>query len=328
MNLNDIPLETERGEPRGVGVEIEFAELGVMPAAAIVRDLYGGEIVQSTDYETLVVTPEFGEFRVELDVDILKRMARERADTGDDPGLVSQVSEEVIAHFVQQVAPCEIVTPPLPFDHMAKLDRLTDRLRCAGAKGTSDAWVYAFGVHFNPRAPSLSAAGILAYLRAFALLYDWLKSRLDVDFSRRLSPFINAFPNAYVELILAPGYQPDLPGLIDDYLQHNPTRNRALDLLPLFAEIDPERVNAAVDDALVKARPTYHYRLSNSRIGDPDWRLSDEWRHWLIVEQLAQTQAALEQLAADYLAQADNPLHTLTSAWLTHTEQWLSARVL
>ena len=38
--------------------------------------------------------------------------------------------------------------------------------------------------------------------------------------------------------MLDAGYGPDLGALIDDYLAANPTRNRALDLLPLFAELD------------------------------------------------------------------------------------------
>ncbi|OBX33760.1 putative amidoligase enzyme [Halomonas elongata] len=40
--------------------------------------------------------------------------------------------------------------------------------------------------------------------------------------------------------MLDPDYQPDLRTLIDDYLEYNPTRNRELDLLPLFAYLDPE----------------------------------------------------------------------------------------
>jgi hypothetical protein len=34
--------------------------------------------------------------------------------------------------------------------------------------------------------------------------------------------------------------RPDLDTLIDDYLEYNPTRNRALDFLPLFLHLDED----------------------------------------------------------------------------------------
>ena len=75
--------------------------------------------------------------------------------------------------------------------------------------------------------------------------------------------------------------------LIDDYLTHNPTRNRALDMLPLFRHIDEQRVINVVDDDRIKARPTFHYRLPNCQIDEPDWGLIRAWRDWLQVEALA-----------------------------------------
>jgi hypothetical protein len=206
---------------------------------------------------------------------------------------------------------------------MADLDRLVAHLRTAGAKGTDDGLIYAFGVHFNIEAPSLQAASILRHLRAFILLYDWLKSELRLDSLRRITPFIRPFPSRYARLILHPAYRPNRRILIDDYLKHNPTRNRALDLLPLFAEVDPERVFTAVDDPLVNARPAYHYRMPNSFVGDPDWRLSDEWRSWLVIESLAADPRRLRAMADEYLVLLEQPFGDIFSIWAERSEQCL-----
>lgn len=316
-------LNTDAGAPRRVGVEIEFTHLELDQIAALVTDLFGGEIFRETDYEIRVSSPDLGEFRIEIDFAYLKRLGQERAIGDTAPGLWDRMSEDLLATFAHHMIPCEIVTPPLPFDRLADLDRLVDCLQEAGAKGTHEALVYAFGVHFNPEAPSLRAESILAYLRAFVLLYDWLKAELHVDTARRLSPFIRAYPIPYVQSILQADYRPGIYSLIDDYLAYNPTRNRALDMLPLFAHIDRSRVLAAVNDPHVHARPTYHYRLSNSRVGDPYWRLTDEWRYWLVIEALAANSEKLTAMAADYRTILNMPLGDVFSNWIKKTKQWL-----
>jgi hypothetical protein len=87
--------------------------------------------------------------------------------------------------------------------------------------------------------------------------------------------------------VLAPNYAPSVSQLIDDYLKHNPTRNRGLDLLPLFAHLDKDRVTRAVDDDRVSARPTFHFRMPDSRVDDPRFRITEQWQAWLEVERLA-----------------------------------------
>lgn len=298
--LDRVLTHTVDGRMRRVGVEIEFAGLAVADVAQLVQDHFGGESVRRTDYEVVVEDTRFGDLRVELDVALLKKMGRDRAE-GEESGFgrMSEWTEELLARIAPHFAPCELVTAPLPMERVTELDPLIECLHAAGARGTDDSWIYAFGVHFNPEAPALEAGSILAYLRAFVLLEDWLRESLAVDLSRRLTPFIDPFPKAYRELILSPEYRPDLDRLGDDYLEHNPTRNRALDLLPLLAHIDEDRVRAAVSDPLVKLRPTYHYRLSNCRVGDPAWRLTGEWRHWLVVERLAQRPDLLRGLSEE-----------------------------
>ena len=133
---------------------------------------------------------------------------------------------------------------------------------------------------------------------------DWIIEHSDTDFSRRyLTDFIDPFPTDYLELVLGSKYQPDLDQLIDDYLSHNPTRNRSLDLLPLLAEIDETRVLAGVarsERSLVKRRPAFHYRLPDCRIGDPHWSIAGEWNRWWYVESVASDPALLDELASSW----------------------------
>ncbi len=308
---------------RRVGVEIEFSGLTVARAAETVRRTFGGTLRARTDYEIDVTGTALDDFRVEVDVALLKRLGQARSDGEPAPGMVGQLSEDVLAALARQLAPCEIISSPLPFDCMAELDRLVVALRSAGARGTDDALVYAFGVHFNPEPPALDSATVLAHMQAFALLHDWLLSRLDVDWVRRLTPFIRPWARPYVELILARDYAPDLDRLIDDYLVHNPSRNHALDMLPLFAYFDHQRVRAVVDDPRVTARPTFHYRLANCRVGDPHWRLTDEWQSWLMVEALAADAHKRAAMSRDYRRLLRRPWGDLFAEWSQRAGAWL-----
>ena len=90
--------------------------------------------------------------------------------------------------------------------------------------------------------------------------------------------------------------------LIDDYLAYNATRNRSLDMLPLFRHIDAARVDDKVWDEKATSRPTYHYRLPNSKVGTPTWSIADDWRAWVRIEEIAANQDALGELKAAWLA--------------------------
>jgi Putative amidoligase enzyme len=68
------------------------------------------------------------------------------------------------------------------------------------------------------------------------------------------------------------GFYAPPPQLFEHYLEHNPTRNRPLDLLPLFVHLHGPGLLKRVEDApLVKPRPTFHYRLPNCELTNPGW---------------------------------------------------------
>ena len=93
-------------------------------------------------------------------------------------------------------------------------------------------------------------------MKAFVCLFDWLVWQDNVDPVRRLTPYIKRFPPDYEAHLADPEYWPSWDELITDYLEWNPSRNRALDMLPLFSEIDAEKIKSEVDDSLIKAEMT------------------------------------------------------------------------
>lgn len=95
------------------------------------------------------------------------------------------------------------------------------------------------------------------------------------------------YPQAYMRRVLDPDYWPNLTNLAADYLAANPTRKRALDLLPLLAHLDEERVRSVLPHEKIGARPVFHYRLPQAHLSDPNWSITPAWERWLIVERLA-----------------------------------------
>lgn len=206
------------------------------------------------------------------------------------------MASEALSLVAKNVVPLEIVTPPIPLSELHWLDTLVRRLRDHEAKGTRHLLFYAFGVHLNPELPNLDVATILRYFRAFLCLHDWLAEEEKVAFSRRVTPFINRFPSDYTRKVVSPHYCPTQAEFIDDYLDANPSRNRALDLLPLLTWLDEPRVRALLPEEKIGKRPTFHYRLPNSDVDNPDWSIAQPWNNWVMVERLANQPKLLNEM--------------------------------
>lgn len=280
---------------RRVGVEIEFAGVDVDSVAACVAETFDGEIAPDppSRYERRIFTPS-GDFVVELDADPLKRWARRQQET--EPGALEEVAGELVDRIASEVVPIEVVAPPIPRGDMHRLDTLVSRLAERGARGTYEALRFGFGVHFNPEVSAPEPDSVLSHMRSFALLYETIVDEFFVNGTRKWSGYIEPWPSDYIDTILDEAYAPaSFATLIDDHLSATTTRNHALDMLPLFAHLDEPRVRAAVDDERVKSRPTYHYRLCNSRVGEADWQISQEWQSWRRIEALASNPRALRR---------------------------------
>ncbi|WP_458734487.1 amidoligase family protein [Zobellella taiwanensis] len=308
------------GHERRLGVELEFTGLPLPRLAALVAETLDGEIEPASEYELGIRTP-LGRFQAELDFDYLKRLAREQQRC--PPGELEQAATELLGSLALQLVPLELVSPPLPLSRLAALDPLFARLREQGARGTRHALHYAFGLHLNPELPDTGIDTLLRYFRAYLCLHDWLEQHEDIVAARRLSPYIRAFPKDYVRRLLDPGYRPDLPRFTADYLAANPTRNRAMDLLPWLAWHDEAGVQAAVHDGKVNKRPTLHYRLPNSDIDNPAWSLRHAWHGWLQLEALADDEARLARVCAAYAAHLDQLAPDFLDPWKHKVAAWL-----
>ncbi|MBF0234680.1 MAG: amidoligase family protein [Desulfamplus sp.] len=317
-------LKNAEGETRHVGVELEMSGFDLDTLAELVASYLDLDMTSDGRYEHRLQGDPAGDWVVELDYDLLKKLGREERGDKTLADQVNQSAEELLAWAAERLVPLEIIGPPLPLDRLEEVEALIIHLREAGAKGTSDSAVNAFGMQLNPELPSHEARTITACLKAFMCLYDWLFERADIDLTRRVTSYVDPYPTDYVKKLLAADYWPDLATLIDDYLADNPTRNRALDMLPLFMFLDEERVRAKTDDTLIKARPTFHYRLPDCKIDNSDWGLYVAWNDWVKVEYLAADEERLQTCCKAYLKFLDSPLKRLFGKWATAVEkEWL-----
>ena len=320
---------TEEDELRCVGVEIELAGLSPDEIIHLLQLRFGGTKKPESPFGYHLKDSRLGDFRIELDAEMLKKHGEhiEIRESGEDSekGLRMQVVDlytNALTNSAELFVPWEIVTDPIKMNELSLLNPIFSELRKAGAEGTKESLRYAFGVHLNPELPSLDAETILRYLQAYIVMHDWLVEKENVDLMRRITPYIAPFKTAYARKILAPDYKPTMDELIDDYLEFNPTRNRSLDMLPLFTHIDESRVRKVVKDSRVKARPTLHYRLPNCEIDEPSWELWTVWQNWLQVEALA-NHKTLPELSAEYLEFLQSFGHQLSNDWSKQVEEEL-----
>ncbi len=321
FKLPSITAKTD-GTRRTVGFELEFSGLTLDQAVGALQSAMGGELRSGTAAEQVIHVDTLGNFNIELDWNYLKRKASENHQKATDDNWIEQLSQAAAL-----LVPMEVVCPPIPVTDLDVLNPMITALRKAGAVGTEESLLAAYGVHINIEIPRMDAATLSSYLSAFAILQWWLIKAHDVNATRRVSPYIDPYPEAYVKQILKKRH-PSMDDIFTDYLEYNPTRNRSLDLLPLLAEIDEERIRKVVSDPKIKARPAFHYRLPNCRIERPDWSLAASWNTWWVVEQLACRPDDLDELSSAFL-KSDRPiLGVKRKEWVEGIQQWLTDRGL
>ena len=317
--LKAPPLELNfEGQPRHVGVEIEFGSVSTAEAASKVHQLFGGDLECEDRHRYHIRNTAYGDFMVELDLQYVHGDVWWSGT--DEPGSLKGRLRDLLGEISELIVPNEVVCPPIEIGRLGELERLLECLVDIGARGSTANPLYAFGCQLNPEIASRDPGYILSVLRAYMLLSAWLRSVIELDLSRRLTNFADPFPRTYVDMILSPGYAPDTDQLIDDYIEYNPTRNRELDMLPLFAWLDEHRVRTRVPDTLIKARPTFHYRLPDARIGQQGWSLTLEWNRWCVVEQLAANGNKLRDMSEAFL---ENESRFLSSNWAIRASDWL-----
>lgn len=320
-------LKNHEGKLRHVGFELEFSNIDIQKTLKVLEDSFAFSIKKVNPYFYKLDSP-YGEFILELDFELLtqQKLQTSAKKLSKQYGLkISQKDIEKVEAFIAQlskdIVPYEISTPPLPFDKIDLVDEMVTQLSQNNAKGTKHKLYYAFGLHINVELISLDIKSILNYLRAYCVLQDFINKDAKIDLARKISPFIDNFKTEYIQFIMADNYEPSVQEFIDDYIQFNPTRNRSLDMLPILAFLDEQQVRKYLPDEKIKARPAFHYRLSNSRIGETHWQVSQEWNRWNLVEELANTPLDLKSLCTSYEEHLNNLINLTT--WEEKVRIWL-----
>lgn len=318
---------TTSGSERRVGYEFEFTGLEMSDAAGLIKNLYGGKIRQISTYEYVIQNTDLGTFSLELDARLLREKKYEQVlkSVGIDLSTFKNIQsiEDTLKGIASSFIPFEIITPPIPVSKMAVLNRLLEELRNWKAKGTGSSVFYAFGLHLNPEIPDDSVESLMNHLKAYILMDPWIRIDADTNISRRMTPYINEFKDDYKKLILDPGYQPTLKQAIIDYIKLGNTRNRPLDMLPVFKYLEEDLTTQLLKDEKTRARPAFHYRLPNCSIEDPDWTLANEWNRWVLVETLANDQKTLNQYAKAYLRMKERHPFRFETKWIELINRWI-----
>lgn len=285
--------DTAAGEPRRVGIELEFSGLTEGEAARVVRDVSGGVLTTADGSVQEVETPFFG--RCELYLDTRFR---------DD---VARVAGEGAVDLARLVVPVELVTEPFDPAHLPRFDRVVARLRAEGGVGSRHGLLLGYGVHLNVEIAEAGARHLWRTLASYALIEAGLRRRAGVDVSRRVLPFVHPYPDALIDELA--GDAPEtVDALAETYLKHAPTRNHGLDMLPIFAHLLPEAVEGRLTDGTeTKPRPAFHFRMPDCRIDEDGWSIMEPWRMWLAVERLAVLDAPFEELRQARLDWARRP---------------------
>ncbi|MBT9382649.1 amidoligase family protein [Pseudooceanicola sp. CBS1P-1] len=283
------------GKIRLLGVEVEFGGLTEGRAARILARETGGTLGRNgTDYR--VSGTPFGDCKLYMDT--AYRDERETAFA------------RAALDFARNFVPVELVTAPFDPARLPQLDAVIRKFHAAGAVGTEQGLFLGFGVHLNIQTIADEPHHLWSVTTAFALLEPLLRRSWPIHINRRVLPFVDPYPASLRDALAARLLEmpfPDVDALEDIYLQHAPSRNHALDLLPALAHHDPALEGRAFGSSKgVSGRPAFHYRMPDSRLGDPDWSLVAEWALWTRIEALAEDREMLLRLCAAWGAMREH----------------------
>lgn len=325
----------ENGNERKVGFELEFGGVSSADVASSLNSTLGGELQEKNPFIFYLQETPIGKVKIERDAHLLNsvkyREVLEKLQVDFSPGMPAHEMEREVDRLSSILVPCEVVTAPLEHGSFEHVESIVDVLASMRAEGSQDSWLNAYGLHLNPSLPDLSVETFVRFMQAFLLLHEWIEAHSGVDFTRRvLTNYINPFHEEYARLVLDETYAPDFAGFLDLYVAYNPTRNRALDLLPALSERDREGVLKGVrpeERELVGSRPAFHYRLPDCRIGDASWSVAAEWNRWWYVEKLASDRDMRMELARLWKENRTGTLLFRKKEWVQAVDDFLEKHV-
>ena len=294
--------QTSAGEPRLTGVEVEFSGLDIEQTTRIVQDSLGGASKGDDPFLRSVVDTSIGDIEIELDTPIRHASDNKFVRHGLDAAAV--------------VVPMEIITGPLDHDGLMTFNGFLSDLRDAGAAGSRAGVFLGFGVHLNPEVVSLKSPHTINTIRAYGLLEAYLRRVEAVDMTRRALPFVEPWPADFLTALCDQDIE-TLAQLLPIAAKHISSRNHGLDILPLLKFAQPEAYGQHFTETKSNARPTFHFRLPDCRIDEPDWDLNQPWELWRLVERVAAHPAAIGDLASAWKQRRTGIFHT--RAWAEDT---------
>ncbi|RYH07281.1 amidoligase family protein [Tropicimonas sp. IMCC6043] len=297
------PREGRDTDSRKVGVEIEFGGLPAEQAARVVVSVLGGTPEKRAPGDWRITGGDLGPITLYLDT---------RWRPTEDSALARSGVE-----FGRNFVPFEIVTEPLAQKDLPRLDHLLTDLAGEGAEGSGEGPLNGFGLHLNVElADPERGTDMPRVALSFALLERWLRRRDPLATGRRLLPFADPWPTALTSDLAGAWPGLDLEGLLAVLHRHVSSRNYGLDLLPAWAEVAPDDYRLWMEnDTAVSARPTYHYRMPDCRIGAPGWSLAYEWNRWALIEAVASDDDLLTTLCRDWWQHREVPMIPEREAW-------------
>jgi len=285
------------GHERLTGIEIEFAGPTELETGTLIAQRFGGTATDDGHHCVTVSGTRFGDIEVELDIGLRKRH--------DLPFL-----KEGLDAF-RGLIPVEVVTPPLSRAQVEDFNTICADLRHIGALGSRTGVLLGFGVHLNPEVVAPDDPFTLDTITAYALLEPWLRRKERIDTTRRMMPFVGAWPRGLISDLVNARYT-TLADVMHIAARHIHSRNQSLDLLPLFKHAEPKLFDDLFDIRdKTAARPTFHFRLPDSRIDEAGWSLLQPWELWRQVELVAAHPRVLD---------------ALRDAWNIHAAAWLELK--
>ena len=283
---------------RRVGVEIEFALVEAHYAADAVARAIGGRVRREGLHRAVIEESPIGRVKFELDTRFAK--------PADKPDIIDRALEEfdlreTAADMLAAVVPVEMITEPLDRAGLEILDTAIAALRKAGAVGTRHSPINAFGMHLNIALDPCDPVLAVRIAAAYAFVEPWLRRQMEVNLSRRATPFVDPYPPGYLRTLaraFAGGEAPGLGGFLAIYVDWNPTRNRGLDMWPMLGFLDRAAAEEALGAPVKGPRPAFHYRLPDSDIENPRWTPRGDLARWERIEALAETPEAFEAVRA------------------------------
>ncbi len=201
-----------------IGLEIELTGLHPLSIAEILKSHLGGRIVQKYRIET-ELDPTTGDF-VEFEVNELHIVNSSMGDVVVKPEDNSTENSNVSDNYAQTRI-FEIVTPPIHYAQVERLQNALDEMKERGALGTLDGFAVAIQVNVEMgegRPAKIKAENILRILRNYLKPDSRHKISRELMVAKSRLSYLGLFTPGMMLRILNPDYKPSNKKLFFDFM--------------------------------------------------------------------------------------------------------------